>query len=236
MYMYETHLHTFPVSKCARASVRETMEFYKSLGYDGIFVTNHFLDGNINIDAAVDYKDRIEFYFSDYDTAKALENEIGINVFCGVEMSYKGTDFLVYGLGKEWYLAHPEIMDMKKTDELALLMESGALVIQAHPYREAAYIDHIRLFPRSVHGVEIVNASMTDEVNRMAELYAEQYGLMKFAGSDNHSGCNRTRLAGVCSEAPVESIDEFISRFRSGDLNVFEMKYEEESGIWQRQY
>jgi methylenetetrahydrofolate dehydrogenase (NADP+)/methenyltetrahydrofolate cyclohydrolase len=45
MYRYETHMHTLPVSRCARYNVRENLEFYKSLGYDGIFITNHFLDG-----------------------------------------------------------------------------------------------------------------------------------------------------------------------------------------------
>ena len=102
MYRYETHLHTHPVSKCARAGVRESLEFYKELGYDGVFITNHFLDGNINIDADVPYAERISFYFSDYEEALRLSNEIGIKVFCGVEMSYKGTVFLVYGLDKEW--------------------------------------------------------------------------------------------------------------------------------------
>lgn len=236
MYIYETHLHTSPVSKCARATVRENMEFYKSLGYDGIFITNHFLDGNIDIDSDVDYRERIEFYFSDYEDAKALEKEIGIKVFCGVEMSYKGTDFLVYGPDKEWYLAHPEIMDMKKTDELAYLLDNGALIIQAHPYREARYIDHIRLFPRSVQGVEVINATMPDEANNMAKLYAEEYGLLEFAGSDNHSASNRTRLAGVCSEAPIGDVDEFIARFRAGEMSIFEMRYQEENGIWQRQF
>lgn len=236
MYIYETHLHTSPVSKCARATVRENMEFYKSLGYDGIFITNHFLDGNINIDSDVDYRERIEFYFSDYEDAKVLEKEIGIKVFCGVEMSYKGTDFLVYGPDKEWYLAHPEIMDMKKTDELAYLLDNGALIIQAHPYREAGYIDHIRLFPRSVQGVEVINATMPDEANNMAKLYAEQYGLLEFAGSDNHSASNRTRLAGVCSEVSIGDVDEFIARFRAGEMSIFEMRYQEENGIWQRQF
>lgn len=50
MYKYETHMHTSPVSKCASASVRDSLVFYKSLGYDGVFITNHFLDGNIGID------------------------------------------------------------------------------------------------------------------------------------------------------------------------------------------
>ena len=51
MYKYETHCHTAPVSKCGKASVKDTVSFYKQLGYDGIFITNHFLDGNINPEA-----------------------------------------------------------------------------------------------------------------------------------------------------------------------------------------
>ena len=41
MLKYETHLHTSPVSKCAKASVRESLEFYKKAGYAGVFITNH---------------------------------------------------------------------------------------------------------------------------------------------------------------------------------------------------
>ena len=56
MYKYETHLHTYPVSKCAKATVRESLVFYKDIGYDGVFITNHFLDGNINISPDAPYK------------------------------------------------------------------------------------------------------------------------------------------------------------------------------------
>ncbi len=109
MYRYETHLHTAPVSQRGKSSIREHMGFYKGLGYGGVFVTNHFIDGNINIDYRdKSYEEQIEFYFSDYEEGKKLEKEIGIKVFCGVEMTYKGTDFLVYGLDKEWYLKHPK--------------------------------------------------------------------------------------------------------------------------------
>ena len=61
MYRYETHLHTSPVSKCARAGVRESLLFYKRLGYDGVFITNHFLDGNVNIDKTLPYDEKLEF-------------------------------------------------------------------------------------------------------------------------------------------------------------------------------
>ena len=222
MYRYETHLHTFPVSQCSKSDAVESLKIYKEMGYDGVFITNHFLDGNINFDVRdKSYEEQIEFYFSDYEKAKAAEKEIGIKVFCGVEMTYKGTDFLVYGLDKEWYLAHPEIMEMKKSIELPFLMLHGALVIQAHPYREAGYIDHIRLFPRCVHGIEVLNASQSDERNHMAELYAEHYGLIRFAGSDNHAGPAKKRFAGMESDTPVLDEKDFVARVKAGEMKIF---------------
>ena len=226
MYKYETHLHTYPVSKCARSTVRENLELYKEFGYDGVFITNHFLDGNINIDYNTPYEEKINFYFSDYEEAKKLEDEIGIKVFCGVELTYKGTDFLIYGLDKEWYLSHPEVMDMKKSDELPFMMENGALVIQAHPYREAAYIDHIRLFPRHVHGVEIINACRSEHENNMAKAYADSYELIEFAGTDNHTAGNRQTFAGMCSVSPIVDENDFVNRVKNGEMKVFSMNTE----------
>ena len=113
MHLYETHLHTSPVSKCAKAGVRQTLEFYRSLGYRGVFITNHFIDGNIADGAGEDYKSRLDFYFSDYLEGVQIGRELGIEVYLGVELSYKGTDFLVYGLPLDWWYSHPEIMEMK---------------------------------------------------------------------------------------------------------------------------
>ena len=221
MYKYETHLHTSPVSACARATVRRSLEFYKSMGYDGVFITNHFIDGNISVDRTRSYDEMIEFYFSDYEEGAEIGKELGIKVFCGVEQSYGGTDFLIYGLDKQWFLAHPEIQKMKKSDELALFMRSGALVIQAHPFREADYIDHIRLFPRRVHGVEIINACRTDFENRMAAIYAESYGLIPFAGSDNHFAELQMRLAGMESGTPIIDEQDFVNSVQNGKMRIF---------------
>lgn len=221
MYKYETHLHTSPVSACAHATVKEVLKFYKSLGYDGIFITNHFIDGNISIDKSKPYAQKIEFYFSDYEKGVKIGREIGIKIFCGVELSYRGTDFLIYGLDKEWFLNHPQIEQMSKSDELAYFMKNGALVIQAHPFREASYIDHIRLYPRCVHGVEIMNAERTEFENKMAQIYAENYGLLKFAGSDNHKGKKQKKLAGMYSSAPILNEQDFINRIKNGDMEIF---------------
>jgi len=221
MYQYETHLHTSPVSRCGKASVEESLKFYKDLGYDGVFITNHFLDGNINIEKEISYEEKIAFYFSDYEKGVEIGKALDIKVFCGVELSYGGTDFLVYGLDKAWFLSNPEIMEMKKSEELLFMKDQGALIIQAHPFREASYIDHVRLFPRHVHGVETVNASRKDEENRLAKIYARHYGLIEFAGSDNHSASKREKLAGVFFEAPVLSVEDFIDKVKNQKAKIF---------------
>lgn len=226
MYRYETHLHTYPVSRCAKHTVREALEFYKSLGYEGVFITNHFLDGNINIERDRPFEEKLEFYCSDYEEGLRLADQIGIRVLFGVEMSYKGTDFLVYGLDKAWYLAHPEIMDMKRSELLAYLMASGALVIQAHPYREAGYIDHIRLFPRQVHGIETPNASRPDFENNIAAYYADYYGLITVAGSDNHSLTKQKHLAGLEFETPIRDEADYIARVMARQAKIFTLNLE----------
>lgn len=201
--------------------LKKSLQFYKSIGYDGVFITNHFIDGNINIDKSKPYSEKIEFYFSDYEEGLKTGKEIGIKVFCGIEQSYKGTDFLVYGLDKEWFLKNSQIEQMEENRQLAYYIENGALVIQAHPYREDRHINHIRLYPRCVHGVEIINVSRSDFENKMAGIYAENYNLLKFAGSDNHTGKEQRKLAGMCSDVPVSDEQDFIYRIKNGDMKIF---------------
>ncbi len=234
IYRYETHCHTSPVSKCGKASVEDTILFYKRMSYDGIFITNHFLDGNINPEVRrLNYSEQIDYYFSDYETGARFGDSLGIKVFPGVELSYKGTDFLIYGLDKEWYRDHPEILEMKKTDELAFMREEGAFVIQAHPYREADYIDHIRLFPRSVHGAEIINSGQPWKMNDLVSLYARHYGLLETAGSDNHWGSGvfqKLREKGYCPEiagmetdTEIYCVKDFIRQVKQGTMRIFLM-------------
>ena len=221
MYRYETHMHTAPASKCAEIDVRRNLLFYKSLHYDGVFITNHFLDGNIGGDRSLPYDDQLNFFLADYEQSKIVGAEIGLKVFFGVEISLHGTDFLIYGLDGDWYRVHPEIMAMKKSQELPFMRDAGAFIIQAHPFRESGHIDHIRLFPRCVEGVEVINANRTPFENHMAEIYAAEYGLLRFAGSDNHKGPNQVKLAGMECQTPLESERDLIDRMRAGEMYTF---------------
>ncbi len=216
MYKYETHLHTLPVSACAKVSADVCVPFYKELGYDGIFVTNHFFRD------AENYEAQLNFYCADYETAKAIGDKIGLKVFFGIELTVApGTDFLIYGLDKHWYLENRQIMDMPTREKLSYMADAGALIIQAHPYREAGYIDHIRLFPRNVHGVEVYNANRTELENRMAEIYARNYELLPFAGSDNHRGPAQKNLGGMEFASPLAGETDFVKRVKAGEGTPF---------------
>ena len=218
IYNYETHLHTFPVSACAKTGVRESLEFYKNEGYAGVFITNHFLDENINIDKSLPYDERLAFYFSDYEQALAIGKEIGIDVFLGVEMSDWGTDFLVYGLDAAWYFAHPEIEGMDRVEQLKLLASEGALIVHAHPFRG---YDCMKLFPKHVHAVETYNACRTDFENAMAEQYARNYNLTPFAGTDLHDVACQAEFGGMQTTRKIESEADFVALVKSGESTPF---------------
>ena len=221
MYKYETHLHSSPASKCGSYSVRDNLEFYKKMGYDGIFLTNHFINANIGCDRTLPYEEQVEFFFKDIEEGERIADEVGIKFFWGVETSCLGTDFLVYGLSKEWYLEHPEIVSVPAKEMLTIMAEAGALLIHAHPFREASYIDHIRLFPYHVHAIEVDNCGNKDFQNDMAKMYADCYGIHCAAGTDNHIAGDVPRLAGVEFDDPIESIEDFIERMKRGEGRTF---------------
>ena len=226
MYLYETHLHTSPASGCAKWCAEEAVAYYKNAGYAGIFITNHFLDDDLPALRKLPYALQIELYCADYEEGLRAGEKLGLSVFLGIEITYKGSDFLVYGLDKAWFLSHPEIDGMPIKDFLALAQSYGALVIHAHPFRESGYIDHIRLYPRSVHGVEIDNANRSTFENEMAKQYAANYNLIPFAGSDIHGKEPHGERAGMCCEVPIENEKDFVQKVLAGEMTPFHKSIE----------
>jgi hypothetical protein len=113
---------------------------------------------------------------------------------------------------------------LQYTDKFKFIADNGGFIIHAHPFREDHFINHIRLFPRHVHAVEIINACRNSFENEMAHHYADSYGLLHFAGSDNHCAGHLQKLAGVESDETINSVEEFISAAREGKLKVFTLE------------
>ena len=219
MHSYEIHCHTSESSKCGKCTAVDMVRVYKELGYSGIFITDHFFNGNTSVPSDLAWKDRVDAFCIGYENALSEGKRIGLDVFFGWEYCFGGTDFLTYGLDKQWLYDHPECLELSVKEYCALVHQSGGIIIHAHPFRESANaysIEMIRLMPRDVDGVESFNANMSDFQNDFAATYARAYKLKEVAGTDNHRGTAK-RYTSVNFDHRLKDEHDFITSFKSGD-------------------
>jgi len=220
LFKYETHAHTSEVSICSKISAVELVQFYKQEGFRGLCITDHFLNGNTSVPKDLAWDKRIELFCKGYELAYKEGKRIGIDVFFGWEYTYKGTDLLTYGLDKKWLLRNPELLELSINQYCDLVHRDDGFIVHAHPFREADYIDMIRLLPRKVDAVEVINASRTDFENDCGEKYANMYKLLRFAGTDNHRGLV-DRISGIQLNRPLENLSEMINAIRNNEVEIF---------------
>lgn len=217
-YRYETHMHTCEGSACASASGAEMARAHQENGYTGIFVTDHFFNGNTAVPRELPWRERVERFCLGYEHAREEGERIGLDVFFGFEYGVNGADFLVYNLDKQWLLEHEDIDREDARRAFALMHRDGGFIIHAHPFRERDYIDHIELFPRDVDGVEIMNGAQLEqpEMNSRAWLYATMYELPGTAGSDSHHVAG---LYGCGVEVPrrIRQVTDYLEMIRAGE-------------------
>ncbi len=222
-FRYETHMHTCQASACASATGAEMARVHKNAGYDGIFVTDHFFNGNTCVPRNLPWKKRVELFCRGYDDALAEGEKIGLQVFFGFEFNYQATEFLVYNLDQQWLLEHEDIDRMLPRAAMKLMHQGGAFIIQAHPFRERDYIDHFQLFPRDIDGVEAINAANVGQegrrMNERAFAYAKMFDLPVTSGSDSH---HTHLLYGGGVELPerIEKPTDYWKHILAGDMRL----------------
>lgn len=216
MYRYETHAHTSETSLCAHSSAEDLIALYAGLGYRGVFITDHFINGNMARDDGP-WESTVDRLMAGYEAAKAAGDRLGVDVFFGFEYSYGWCHLLTYGLGREWLLAHPDVCEWHVEEYLRRVRNEGAFVIHAHPFREK--VGHIHLFPESVDGVEVINSSRTQEANDRAAVYARMYGLPEVAGSDIHR-VSQKLLGYVESPEPFRTVADYFAAMKEGKLSI----------------
>lgn len=221
MYKYETHLHTAQCSACASASGAEQARRYKQMGYDGIFVTDHFFNGNTTITHFESWEQRVELFFKGYEDAKAEGEKIGLKVFFGLEYAYYGADILVYGVDKQWLLENDNICAIGFYQFVQRVKDAGGFLVHAHPFREADwYIHEIKLLPKWVEAVEIYNSgNSSQEFNQRAKWYAQQFNLPETAGTDNHHlWVEDSKISGVQTDKPINCAKDYIEAVKGREV------------------
>ncbi len=220
-YLYETHCHVNVSSACSALTPKELVRLYVANGYQGVFLTDHFLNGNcVQACREGSYLERLSAFYKSFEAVQK-EAEGKLDVFFGFEYSYKGTDVLTYGLTiDDLRSLDYERFGMRMRAFIDYAKERGALTVQAHPFREASYIDHIRLFP-GCEAVETFNACRTILENKMARMYASEYGKRGIGGSDIHS-VSQPVLSGIATEEKIKTATDFLKIVRSGNYQIIE--------------
>lgn len=218
-YLYETHMHTSEGSACASSNGQDMAIAYKNQGYAGIIISDHNWYGNTAVDRNLPWEEWVDKFFAGYRNAKKTGDEIDLQVFPAWEAGYSGPEFLIYGISPEELKKHPELKDATVPEQYDIVHSLGGMVIQAHPFRSAWYIEVARTYPEYVDGFEIINASHSNPHNgsrdkvycdELAIKMAKERNLPGTAGSDQHSV--HAFGGGVAFPTKLTSIQDYINR------------------------
>ena len=216
-FKYDTHIHTCESSACAFDTAADLVRAYAEAGYHGFIVTDHFFNGNTTVPSHLPWETRVNLFCKGYENAKAVGDTCDFQVFFGWEYAYYGTEFLTYGLDKDFLLNHPDMMSWNLEKYFGMVHDSGGFISHAHPFREAYYISTIRLFPKDVDAVEVINSSHTDpKFNEKALQYAQMNSLPQTCGSDTHHAYNLLG-GGMEFDHELNLIEDFIKAVRYGN-------------------
>jgi len=226
-YKTELHCHTSDVSKCGKSDAREAVEFYLTHGYTTVVLTNHFSKNTFNCERFGDqsnwtWEQKVNFFYSGYE--KMLEAADGrLNILYGCEFrSLKNpSDFLIYGMNNELFLAHPDLMDLEIKYVSPIIRESGALFVQAHPFRDGMQITK----PALLDGVEVWNGNCgKDNRNDITDMWADRYGLIKTGGTDYHKTVEGKMPIGIETDFPITTNEQLIEVLKSGNYKILKNK------------
>jgi len=216
MYLYETHLHTYPASACATNTPEEMVRYYKQKNYAGVIITDHFFNGNSGCRKDIPWSEKVAFFIAAFLRAKNEGRKYGLDVFFGLEYSFRGTDFLVYGLDEAFLLNNPGFDNLGMVEFSAAVRGACGYLAQAHPFRDEWWIANPEpVSPSLIDGIEVYNATMSNEVNNLALQYAEKHGLAKQSGSDAHNTFAH-RSSGISLQKRAANIFEIIDEIKKG--------------------
>ncbi|MCL1909928.1 MAG: PHP domain-containing protein [Kiritimatiellaeota bacterium] len=216
-FKYETHVHCSPASACALLEPERVVELYAQAGYSGMFLTDHFFNGNCGIPYDLPWKERVRQFCDCFRRAERRGAEFDFRVFFAYEFNFCGAEFLVLNSTEQFLYDHPDLLGWGLEEFLDRVRENGAFVVHAHPYRAASYIPNAgRRFQRHIDAVEVFNASHNPAFNPPAAAYAKECGLYAFSGSDNHDAYE-LQYAGLAFRTNPATSDELLFLVKAGD-------------------
>lgn len=215
-YKYELHCHTGCVSRCGRVEPEEIVKLYKSKGYNGIVVTDHYSPMTFTPNWCP--QKQIDFYLSGYRRMKAAAGD-DFTVLLGIELRHYFTanDYLIYGIDEDFLYSSGNLMKPWEKEVFRLVKERGYLIYQAHPFR----VGIRRCNPDYIDGVEIYNGKTGKAENQKAFEWAKENNKLMVSGSDFHTVKNLAR-GGIITDNPVKNNNDLLNVLRSQNFEMIE--------------
>lgn len=217
LYKYETHCHANLCSKCAHSTPQELVRAYKTAGFSGLALTDHFIHGYTSVDQSLPWEQRMQRYYDAYLEAKAEGDQLDFDVIFGIEHAYGGgQEVLVYGIDLQFLLDHPQIETASLEKFTRLVHEYGGILIQAHPYRYGGWEVPVRL--ELIDGIEVYNTGNEPLKNRMALQKAQERPCILTSGADTHAASEaRIGQAGIALPYRISTSQALVQALRNGD-------------------
>lgn len=209
----ETHLHTCESSPCGKLAASDMARRYAEAGYAAAVVADHI---NKNTPGA-------ESFLAGFRAFRKAAKPLGLTALLGAEARLLDSgphDFLIYGPRERDI---PQLLDLLRTSPpvdafSAAVRARGWLLIQAHPYRDAATRP---IAPELLDGVEALNANPRHEnFNHLAYAFAKAHSLIMTAGSDAHR-VEDVALSGIEVPAAVRTIPALVAYLRQNPVPEF---------------
>ncbi|MBO5439595.1 MAG: PHP domain-containing protein [Clostridia bacterium] len=222
-YKYQMHIHTAPCSACGQMSPKELCQSLHENGYQGTALTNHFYHGNSGIDRSLSWNDFVSAYEKDYNECLEEARKYDLDIIFGIEEAVvPGLELLCYGITPKILYDNPELQNCSLEEFVEIMHKNGAVLIQAHPFREAFYIPNPGHLPvELIDGVEIYNkGNSTEEMNQKALAFANEHPhLIKTSSADAHT-TDRVMFGGIITEKRIKSSQELAEVLRAGSYQL----------------
>lgn len=212
-YCWETHAHTAEISPCGEVPAARLAQLYIEAGYTGVVVTNHLCEYGLGRVKDRPWQEQIDWFFAGADMVREAAGD-RLRVLTGAELRFTENinDYLVFGMTKEWLLAHPDVFSMGVQRFHEEAQANGFLLVQAHPFRNGMTVAN----PQHLDGVEVYNGHIGhDSRNDIAAAWARKYGLFATSGSDFHQEPHAAR-GGIITKRDIRTMDDMIAAIKEG--------------------
>ncbi len=201
----DLHVHTSPASPCSSIPVEDIIAEAKTIGLDGIVLTDHN-------------------FFWEKNDLEDLRQKFGFLVLGGNEIITDQGDVLTFGL-------HHNISGVIRLPDLrAEVQAAGGYMAMAHPFRGFLIFSGRQLgmtvdkaAERSmfqwVDAVEVLNGKVTEQENEFSLQVAARIGLPGIAGSDTHESSTVGTYATEFS-ATIRNESDLVAALHSGGFRA----------------